>query len=316
MRRILAIAVFLTIVLPIYGQEKGSHPESNQDHSSNADKTPPSPRTAKCVVKENGTAIECDWAEAEPESYFKRLLSPENAPNIGLFFVGLGGVIAAICTVKAINQQIADARESGVAAATMAQNTLDVIKRQATNSRRQAGAALLNAKAVINSQRSWLIPRIAQPTKDEIRLFKDDSKKLLVEIRFANKGKIPATVLTQTCGCSYETVFDRNVYSWKLNLKEPPEDIHTAEKQFPGAVYTPEDGFSFWRFMEPPGDEDKALERRFCIRGTIEYKDDFAPKRMTRFCYVFQDGPDADSPTRGEMPRFRKAGPDSYNEIT
>ena len=102
----LAIAVLFAIVLPIHGQKESSKSGSdkNDGNSSQSPSGTPS-RTASCVVKQEGTAIECQWPEDKPKSYFDRLRSPENLPNIGLFFVGLGGVIAAVFTLRAINRQ-------------------------------------------------------------------------------------------------------------------------------------------------------------------------------------------------------------------
>jgi hypothetical protein len=105
MLRSLAIAIFVAAVLPIYGQNESSQPGNNQSHSYNTEKSHLPPRTATCVVRDDGNAIECIWAEDKPESYFKRLFSSENAPNIGLFVVGCGGVFAAIQTLRAIKKQ-------------------------------------------------------------------------------------------------------------------------------------------------------------------------------------------------------------------
>ena len=101
----LAVVVLIAIVLPIYGQKEGTQSGGNQTNPNTTERPPLPPRTATCKVKEDGTTIECNWAETKPESYFKRLISPENAPNIALFVVGFFGIIAAICTLRAINRQ-------------------------------------------------------------------------------------------------------------------------------------------------------------------------------------------------------------------
>jgi hypothetical protein len=107
MRRALAIVVFLTVILPVYGQEKSAQTASNQSNTDPTKQPPPKPTAEiKCEVKQDGTAIECKWAETKSESYLRRLFSPENTPNIGLFFVGLLGVTAAIFTLKMIKSQV------------------------------------------------------------------------------------------------------------------------------------------------------------------------------------------------------------------
>jgi hypothetical protein len=105
MLKCLAIVVLLASILPIYGEEKGAQTKGNQSTANDAEKGSPPSRTATCVVKNEGTTIECNWTENEPESYLKRLISPENAPNIALSLVGLGGIIIALCTLWKIERQ-------------------------------------------------------------------------------------------------------------------------------------------------------------------------------------------------------------------
>jgi hypothetical protein len=104
----LAIAVLFAIVLPIYGYEESPKADGGKNDSQNTqNQTVASDGTAKCIIKEEGTAIECRWPKNVPESKLRRLFSPENAPSIGLFFIGLGGVVAAGLTLRAINHQAA-----------------------------------------------------------------------------------------------------------------------------------------------------------------------------------------------------------------
>ena len=106
MLKSLAILVLLAVVLPITGDQ--NNPETGSDHTySNRTKKPvvDQSRMATCIVKQEGTAIECKWTQARPESYFTGLFSPANTPNIALFFVGLGGILVAICTLKNIEKQ-------------------------------------------------------------------------------------------------------------------------------------------------------------------------------------------------------------------
>ena len=125
----LAIAVLFATVLPIHGQKersKSGSDKNDRNSSQNPSGTPS--RTASCVVKQEGTAIESYWPEDNPKSYFDRLISPENLPNIGLFFVGLGGVIAAFFTLRAINRQAGIAIEAGKTAQTSAQLAFEQLK--------------------------------------------------------------------------------------------------------------------------------------------------------------------------------------------
>lgn len=54
--------------------------------------------------------MQCNWPETAQDGYFTRLLRPENAPDIGLFFVGLGGVLVGIGTLVLIRQQVIEMR--------------------------------------------------------------------------------------------------------------------------------------------------------------------------------------------------------------
>lgn len=110
MHKTLAVVVFLAVILPIYRQEKGSHPTGDQNSADTAEKPSLPPRTITCKVKNDGTTIECNWTETIPESYLKRLFSPENAPNIGLCVIGFLGVIAGVFTLIVIYCQVVEMR--------------------------------------------------------------------------------------------------------------------------------------------------------------------------------------------------------------
>ncbi len=102
----LAVLVLFAIVLPVHGEKespKAGSDKTTGNSSQNPSGTPLG--TVTCVVKQEGTAIECQWPESKPKSYFQRFASPENLPNIGLFFIGLGGVAAAVITFLMIKRQ-------------------------------------------------------------------------------------------------------------------------------------------------------------------------------------------------------------------
>jgi hypothetical protein len=107
MRKRLAFAVLLAIILPISGHCQSPKPDGNQPNGNGtANPTPPPSRMVTCEVKQEGTTIECQWPESVPEGYFKRLFSPENTPNIALVLVGIAGIVAALFTLKKIERQI------------------------------------------------------------------------------------------------------------------------------------------------------------------------------------------------------------------
>jgi hypothetical protein len=85
MRKILTIGVLLAIGLPIYGQQGSS--QSGGD------------------IKEEPSSGQCNYATANPQSYFSRLRAPENLPNLLLVIVGFGGIIVAGITLGTIKTQ-------------------------------------------------------------------------------------------------------------------------------------------------------------------------------------------------------------------
>ena len=105
-RTIATVGILLAIGSPIYGQKEASKPGSDQHQSGTAGNptSPPSPKI-KCVIKEDGTAIECDWPKGESDSYFHILFSAQSLPNLILVFVGIGGVVAAVMTIRSIDKQ-------------------------------------------------------------------------------------------------------------------------------------------------------------------------------------------------------------------
>ncbi|MGD0630761.1 MAG: hypothetical protein ABR987_15630, partial [Terracidiphilus sp.] len=102
----LALVIMLAGVLPISGELQSPNPNGN----GATNPAPPPSRTITCAVKQDGTAIECNSPKGVPETYLNRLFTAENTPNIALFFVGLGGVLAATGTLISIKQQVVEMR--------------------------------------------------------------------------------------------------------------------------------------------------------------------------------------------------------------
>ncbi|MHB1794673.1 MAG: hypothetical protein ACYCPO_06865 [Acidobacteriaceae bacterium] len=103
----LAIVVLLAGILPIYGQQQGPKSDGDQSSSDGAKNPASQPsRVITCEIKHDGTSIECNWPQAVSEGYFKRLFSPEDAPNIALVVVGIGGILAALCTLRVVKEQV------------------------------------------------------------------------------------------------------------------------------------------------------------------------------------------------------------------
>jgi len=98
----------LAIMIPVYGQEKALPSRSEEERTEQPKQTAPQARTSPPTVNatnQQGPTEEKNRAKTKEESYFSRLFSPENLPNIGLFFAGIVGIGVAVRTLKAIEAQ-------------------------------------------------------------------------------------------------------------------------------------------------------------------------------------------------------------------
>jgi hypothetical protein len=106
--------------------------------------------------------------------YFHELISANNLPNLLLFFAGLGGIAVGVYTLKDIRRQTellgqyVKATNDGVEA-----------------TRKSADAALLNAQAMINSERPWMLIEV-----------KAGNSQGTFTVSFRNCGRTPAEVVS------------------------------------------------------------------------------------------------------------------------
>lgn len=96
--------VVLTVVIPVFGQEKGPQARPHKDETTQLKQAEPqTPPTIKVTNQQTPTG-EQNRAKANAntnaESYFSRLFAPESLPNIGLFLAGIVGICVAIRTLR------------------------------------------------------------------------------------------------------------------------------------------------------------------------------------------------------------------------
>ena len=89
MRCVLLVAATCCVVIPVNGQK----PDANQK--------PPA------QTQGPNSTISVDTANTGQPSYIRRLIAPENLPNLVLCLVGIAGVAVAIRTINAIRTQTA-----------------------------------------------------------------------------------------------------------------------------------------------------------------------------------------------------------------
>jgi hypothetical protein len=98
----------------VYGQQ--ARPHSNTDKRNSAtesnDTAHPTSQTVVVVNQQAARGQQNDHP-AKPPGYLHELLLPPNIPNLALVLVGIGGIVIAICTLKAVEKQIAEMRRQG-----------------------------------------------------------------------------------------------------------------------------------------------------------------------------------------------------------
>src|SRR5271166_3454344 len=100
---ILGVAI---VGLVVYGQEERAKTASHKNHTSDKGAaTTEAPDTSITVINEQTPNQEQNGTENHPKSYLGRLFAPDNLPNIGLFVVGVAGVVIALFTLQKIKEQ-------------------------------------------------------------------------------------------------------------------------------------------------------------------------------------------------------------------
>jgi hypothetical protein len=168
--------------------------------------------------------------------------------------------------------------------------------------RDNAKAALLNAQAVINTERPWLVVTWAS----------DRNTPGLCRFGCRNQGNTPAKVVSMSAKSSFIDKLD--------NLPVPPD--YSSPVTMPDLrLIVHEDNFSVGQGIHPEsiirnaGKKDLADDsREFLVYyGNVVYRDTFYPDSSpnglheTRWCFVYQPA--------GER-RLVRSGPEAYNRYT
>jgi len=114
---VLAIPLSVAIVLPAYGQEKSpksdSYPKRAEGVKGQATPAPPAASSTETnIVKPGVSDGQDDGTKNHPESYLRRLFSPENLPNVGLFIAGIIGILVAVRTLRLMARQTKSTEDS------------------------------------------------------------------------------------------------------------------------------------------------------------------------------------------------------------
>jgi hypothetical protein len=274
-----------------------TRPPSKQESSEAA----PAPLV---VINHDKSDRKQDGRTEKPETAFDRLFMPENWPNIALVLVGIGGIVVAGLTLKAIDKQIGEMRRQVDASmlqlrtmneqlseisqqTTSLQEYVTETKKIAQTSVDSARAALLNAQAVINAERPWILVEYEWAEIEGLE-----------GVRFyaVNKGKTPGEMI--------------EAYFEKVILPIIPDTL-PLPPQYKSPILIPRRGDNLiltdeiWEFTPVPihieswianeakRDEVKNATEFAYFYGVIRYRDmlhmpdDENGMHYTRFCFTY-----------------------------
>lgn len=300
---VIRIIVCLLLCLVVQGQSEHLKPNGDKTHPKHAN----TPATMSFPAVDSGGIVVINEQRAEKDeqrasdqsrSYFRRLFSPENLPNIVLSAIGIVGVVVATYTLFAINRQAREMRHQRI----VMRGQLVTMRRQlremhdATEAAIANGhAALANWEAVVNSERPWVFVEPGKLTQ------RNDPWNTRIEIHARNKGRTPAEVIAANC-----------VETWL-----PYGHTFVGEAQYG------DDELTLPRYLVTDGEplmvhyldtsavasqqRADAIQRdlRLYVIGRVVYRDLISGERHeTRLCFFFST-----VPGHGLV----RAGPRSYN---
>lgn len=210
-----------------------------------------------------------------------------NAGNDCLYRLYLFATIAGVCValggIYAIYRQTEATEESAKAAHDA------------------AVAASDNAKALMNAERPWLVPKITRTVSQIESLHIKDQPRTLRNITYfgfwiRNIGRTPAQIVAVRGDprLTYDGIDG--------GFTDPPDyGLPVVFRQIrilaPGEKWRTDDDINVWSLIskdEKIGREIKAQRVHYIFKGQILYRDSFNPEQIheTRFCYTYLEGID------------------------
>ena len=203
-------------------------------------------------------------------SYWHRMLAPDVLPNWILMAVGIIGVLIGIFTLIALYRQGGDTQ------------------RALTYAKQSADAALLNAQAVMNAERAWVMVDISDPVANITVTNATNPDRTMSSVRFSlsyrNEGRTPCWIVEK---CIWFKIVDK-IPAHPV-FEEPTARYDSLEPLL--TTYRP----SFIVSLTCEGElvvslstvpvERRAGSNTPIIYGYIKYRDTFSTERETRFGY-------------------------------
>lgn len=186
---------------------------------------------------------ETSRACAHADRYLCAILTPANLPTIYLVIIGVGGIVIGIGTLRGIQEQTTH---------------------------------------LVNSERSWIIPRFNYPNSDRRIRILTTSKEMVIDLILTlhNSGKTPAWITER-----------------RITLK-------VVESIPPNPLFGDQKGGDFWDFPHYPTATENSFDddiRCSCERvdiegktvivyGYVKYRDVFCPERWAYFGCEMRNG--------------------------
>jgi hypothetical protein len=252
-----------------------SHPVEHQtkDKAEAGQSASPDSRNGNVV-----TFVEQKGSEQKDErGYWRKVASPEILPIWIASLIAVIGVIVAVYTLRAI-------------------------EREAKEIRAVASAASLNAQAVINAERPWLV----------VATFFEKDKPELCRFECRNQGNTPAKIISISANPHFvtnpSTLLVQPDYSFPVAMPDLTLIVHSDSFQIGH-------GIRARQFIESRGRWESVLwANEFLVYyGNVVYQDTLYPESSsegiheTRWCFVYQPGGDR---------LFLRGGPEEYNRYT
>ena len=185
-----------------------------------------------------------------------------NAPNWALVLVGVGGVVAALLTLRALRKQS------------------DLLQDQTAATKDNAVSAKLSAQAVLNSERAWIEIKLGPPEKHP--LDQEPSDLFECSIQIENHGRTVARIESVQVGADC------------ISGPYPKEPFNYQTKSFHSLLgsgqqvtidgFSADHGFPDWRSILDG-------TKRGVLRITVKYRDvvEATTLRETTAVYIFQN---------------------------
>ncbi|MGC1291453.1 MAG: hypothetical protein WA855_09245 [Candidatus Acidiferrales bacterium] len=264
-------------------------------------------------VDSNAAEQEAISAACEPGGYFCRLFSAANLPAVLLVFLGIGGIWAALKTLNVIKRQTRSIHHQAVQ-----------VRKQTPILRDSARAALLNAQAVINNERPWVMLEVVQPDEGYWNIvvlsMTAQGKPIFAVPNFRNYGNTPAWIVRST---GFLKLCDDRVIETAIDYGNPPlwTNPHPLPPKKDGSPLMLNVEMDGGKVLNPQ--DIRALldgDMYLLLYGFVEYRDPFFEQtekllRTTKFSYRFYvlnrstTGNDA-------LGRWGTYGPQGANEHT